>query len=129
MGVLFTIGITLLALFAAGLLFTLVVKLTTSVGRFIIKRINDFKKKVAMIRLKKMIDAMKREAQNEKDTENANKMLAELGSESIASWLEDENSEVIEDSIVLIKGEQVDKKTRSILDDNNGSFVISPTVL
>ena len=129
MGVLITIGLGLLALFTTGLLFTLVVNLTTSVGRFIINRLKKHRHKTAGIRMKELIETVMREKQNEINTENANKMLNELGPEAIALWEQDEDTSILEDSIVIVKGEQVDENTRRILDANNGSFVISPTVL
>ena len=129
MGVLITIGLGLLALFTTGLLFTLVVNLTTSVGRFIIKKLKERRHTIVSMRMRELLETVMREKQNETDTENANKMIKELGPEAIAIWEQDEDTSIREDSIVIVKSEQVDEKTRRMLDDNNGAFVISPTAL
>ena len=127
--ILATVGMGLLALFGGGLIFTLVVKLTVSVGKYISEKVKEQKKRTSASRMKELIAAMKREYQNEKQTEDANQMVHELGEEAVALWSEDDNGNVLEETIELIKGDQVDEKTKRIMDRYNGFVTIAPSAV
>ena len=127
--ILATVGMGLLALFVGGLIFTLVVKLTVSVGKYISEKVKEQKKRTSASRMKELIAAMKREYQNEKQTEDANQMVHELGEEAVALWSEDDNGNVLEETIELIKGDQVDEKTKRIMDRYNGFVTIAPSAV
>ena len=119
--ILATVGMGLLALFVGGLIFTLVVKLTVSVGKYISEKVKEQKKRTSASRMKELIAAMKREYQNE--------MVHELGEEAVALWSEDDNGNVLEETIELIKGDQVDEKTKRIMDRYNGFVTIAPSAV
>ena len=127
--ILATVVMGLLALFVGGLIFTLVVKLTVSVGKYISEKVKEQKKRTSASRMKELIAAMKREYQNEKQTEDANQMVHELGEEAVALWSEDDNGNVLEETIELIKGDQVDEKTKRIMDRYNGFVTIAPSAV
>lgn len=112
----------LLAIIAAGLLATIIVKLVTTVGQYIIDKVRKWKQKIATIRLKKILDEINRVA----TAKERARVEHELSPEDVMLWMNDENDNVIEDSIEIIKKEQVDNKTRKILDDHDGLIYIDP---
>lgn len=127
--VLATVGIGLLALFISGLIFTLVVKLTESVGKYLSKKVKEWKRRIAASRLKELLDAMYRDNQNKKQTEDAQEMVRELGADALAYWAEDDNGNVLEETIGIIEEEQVDEKTKKIMDKYNGLVTIAPSAV
>lgn len=125
-GTLVTIGLSLIALFVSGLIFSLVVKLTVSVGRYIKEKMNKLKRRIAVSRMREILEELTRNKKNEEQNKNADEMSAELGEDALVVWAQDENQEVIEDSIEVIEGNRVDNKTREIMDKYNGYVTISP---
>lgn len=123
------IGLALLALFVTGLIFTVIVKITTTVGRYVLRLYRELQRRIALARMKNLIDAMKKQQEKEgkqANNDKLNKMKEELGEEGLTLWAEDENGDVIEDSIEIIRGEQVDLKTKKIMDENDGYITIAP---
>lgn len=121
--ILATIGAILLALFVAGLILTLVVKLTTTVGAFVKNLVFTIKKRISGMLIKKAIEDLRKQ----KDKENAEKMTEALGQDAIAFWFEGTNGEVEQDSIKIIKGEDVDERTKMIFEMNDGLIAIEPS--
>lgn len=119
------IAAVLLALVAAGLLVSLIVKLTTTVGKYIMEKIRKCKKKAAVAGMGRIIDEINKQA-NERQREG---IKQQLSAEDILSWMEDENGKVDEDSIDIIKEEQVDQKTRDLLKAHDDFFIIAPTAV
>lgn len=115
----------LLALLAAGLIATLFVKLTTTVGRYIMMKVRENRRKRALTTMKGIITEMNNEAKNDQ----RNKIKHELNDDDLLMWEQDDNEEVIEETIELIHADQVDAKTRNILKAHDDLVYITPTAV
>lgn len=119
------IGAILLGLFLSGIIFTFVVKLTTTVGAYLKKKIREHRRSIGATRFKELIQSFK--AQKEKEA--AENMMHELGEDALALWFEDETGEIPEDSIEIITGADVDTRTKKIFDMHDGYIEIKPSAV
>lgn len=117
-----TIAAILLALVAAGLLGLLIVKLTTTVGKYIMAKIKEWKRKIAVSGMGKILNAVNKEANDE----NTQSLKNALSPEDILIWASDENGKVVDDSIGIIREKQVDQKIRDLLNTHDDFFTVDP---
>lgn len=110
----------LLALAAAGLLVSLIVKLTTTVGQYITKKIWECKNKVAVVLikhvLKKMTDKQKGELEKHKVTMN-----------DLITCEVDEAGNVNEESVNILQEKQPDPKVHDLMEEHDGVLLVCPT--
>lgn len=112
----------LLAIIAAGLLATIIVRLRTTIGRYIIDKVRTWRKRIAAMILQKTLDDINRKVSKDKRST----IQHQLSPRDVAIWESDIKGNVIEESIEIIKEDQVDNKARQILNDHDGLIFIDP---
>lgn len=111
--------VLLLAFVAAGLLATLIVKLTTTVGQYITKKIREWKKKITVISMKRVIQEMvdKQKEEMEKHTITENDFI---------TCEVDEAGKVNENSLNILQEKQPDPKIHDLMEKHDGVLLVCP---